>query len=182
MSLPEIPPPSGYGPWTVMLAVNVHPKPVKKTEILLHTYCELLIYIMNQQPRAHWVPVVMCGTFESWRDAVIFKDEWERPTRNIRNRIDRGWDLFQTYHVAHELVFWWQPTLKKDCVLKQCDALKQHNTTRTHPELPSATLIKRKQKKARVHSKCNIRRIPVGRVFRLEDKRRRVAQNQTQSK
>lgn len=179
MTLPNIPPPSGYGPWTVMLAVNIHPKPAKKTEIILHTYCELVLHVMNQQPRSRWVPIIMCGPFQSWRDAIIFKDEWERPTRNVRNRIDRGWDLFQTYCHGHELIFWWQPLYKRDYTNTTNHNITTAtssliNTRTMHVTHPNEFGRSHNRNCDSVHPRYDTNRISVGRIFQLEDKRRRV--------
>lgn len=103
-----LPPPSGYGPWKVMLSANVHPNPGKKTEIRVHTYCELVVRAMNEGPRDWWVPMLECGPFDSWSAAVVFKGMWESTTRNLRNRIDKGWELFQRYQKDYNLVAWYQ--------------------------------------------------------------------------
>lgn len=104
-----IPPPFGFGPWHVMLVANVHPNPGKKTDIRLHTNCELLVKAMNQGARDQWVSILEIGPFESWDAAVVFKSKWEKDTRNLRNRIDRGWYLFQLYRQSYRLILWYQP-------------------------------------------------------------------------
>lgn len=104
-----VPPPSGYGPWWVFLVSNEHPNPVKKTDIRIHTYWRLLLRAMNTEPRCQWVPIMVIGSFTSWKAALRFKDLWEGSTRNLRNRIDQGWVLFQQWQQRYELSIQFQP-------------------------------------------------------------------------
>lgn len=174
-ALSMLPPPSGYGPWSVFLVTNVHPNPGKKTDIKIHTHWELLLHAMNTAPRAWWIPIMVVGRFTSWDAALRFKDLWESTTRNLRNRIDVGWELYQSWQRRYDLVIQLQPLYKEEYIREKgwsMDALSPRARNGKRPRRTKSRRRKREIAYREIIHDPTKPRISVSSVHDVETKRR----------
>ena len=110
----------GPGPWFCCLLVNTSTKCKKQTHLAVHTSPQLAVDALNRSRKRSrksssaedadfWVMLCKVGPFEEFHNAVAYFQLWTTRTRGKSKRWERGVELFQTYHEAHCLHFWYQP-------------------------------------------------------------------------
>lgn len=107
----------GNGPWFVFMIINIAQKSLKKTEIKIHTYPNLVEYIQNSlrsTKKQIWRVVISIGPFDDWIFALIFYYMWENGKRGCKSRMMEGINLFKKYKHIFNLDIYITPYTKSE--------------------------------------------------------------------
>ena len=120
--------PGGAGPWYCSLLFNTSERCKKQTHLIAHTMPHLTLDALNRvgskrraldeeeeddeeddrNAKKHWIMMLKIGPFESWNDSLAFLNLWLLRTRGKTRRLEKGFELYNTYRDLHKLHIWVQ--------------------------------------------------------------------------